>query len=140
MFKKGKGRPLPLPVGIAVGIGVALFIAVLGAAISAWMISGERLGENAGDILSPVIHLLSAGIGAIIASYLTKEKLLFAALGSGLGYIVLLLSATALVFGGQYSGVLTGTLMALLGCSAVILFSLKGKKPRKRPMHHKKYR
>ncbi len=119
-------KGISLPAGLAAGIGAALAVTLAGAAIVAWLIDGERISEEAMGYGALAVLLLSAGAGAWIASALVGHRRLLVCALTGVGYFLILLSMTALFFGGQYHGVWVTALVVLAGCLGVSLVGLKG--------------
>ena len=116
--QKSTGRTMSVPAGLALGGGISLLFTVLSAMVLAWMVDKEKLAwENIGYGIM-ITLLLAAILGARIAySRIKRQRLLVCGL-TGVVYLGLLLSITALFFGGQYDGALvTGVL--ILGGSVV---------------------
>lgn len=132
--RSGK-KGISLPAGVAAGIAAAFAVTLAGAAIVAWLIDGERISEEAMGYGALAVLLLSAGAGAWFASALVGHQRLLVCALTGIGYLLILLSMTALFFGGQYQGVWVTTLVVLAGCLGVSLVGLKragGPKHRRR--------
>ena len=115
--------------GTAVSIGTSL----LGAAITAWAISAGKATQNAMGTAAWIVLFLSALCGSWVAAKLAEGKKLQTALISGGVYLSVLLAATALFFGGQYSGVWVGLiLIAAAGMTTAMLTSRPGREGNKR--------
>lgn len=104
-----------MPAGLAAGCGWSLGITLCSAAVAAKMMETEYLKENTIGYIAIGILLLSAFSGALIACGLIKHRKLLISTLSGLVYYVVLLSMTALFFGGQYQGMLTAAAAVLAG-------------------------
>lgn len=114
-----------MPGGLAVGGGVSLGVTLLLSAVLAWLVHRETIAmENIGyGIL--VLLLMASFLGAETAfGRIRRQRLLVCGL-SGLIYFALLLSITALFFGGQYSGVGVTALLILAGSGAAALLGLR---------------
>lgn len=124
--KKSGRRQASLPIGIAFGAGTSLLLALLGAALLAWLMNQERLPEENVGIAAAIVLLAASLLGSWLATGKTKEKRLIVCMSSGLLFFLLLLSCTALFFGGQYQGLVRNALAILLGCGIPALLGLKG--------------
>lgn len=114
-----------MPGGLAVGGGVSLGITLLLSAVLAWLVHRETMTmENIGYGILAML-LLASFLGAETAfGQIRRQRLLVCGL-SGLIYFALLLSITALFFGGQYSGVGVTALLILAGSGAAALLGLR---------------
>ena len=139
-MKKKTGIHISLPFGIGIGIVVSLVISLLGAAISAWMIAGETLGESSIPYATVVIVTVASLMGALVAAWLVKGKRLVLCAATGAGYYLCLIANTALFFGGRYQGLGISALAVLIGCAAAILMGIKGKKGTKHKIKIPAYR
>lgn len=110
-----------VPAGIGVGILVSLFTTLIGTGILSWMLSGEKLQENAQDYGTVLILLLSSIAGAGTSVIVCKAKRLIVSLLAGIGYFLFLLACTALFFGGQYQRIGVTALVILAGSLGVVL-------------------
>lgn len=129
MTWKGKttGRALSMGAGIALGLGAAMAITVVGAALVAWLAITERMGESGIGYGAMVILVLSAAIGGFIACGTIRRRKLMVCCICAVGYYLLLLSMTALLFGGQYDGMGTTALMVMLGGGIALIPVVTGK-------------
>ena len=134
-----KGRAVSIPGGLAIGAAVSMVVTIIIAAIGANLVMNQILPqENIG--YCSLFALLAGGItGAITASAKVKHRKLVVCLLSGLVYYVILLSMTALFFGGQYEGMgVTLITVAIATVAAAMISSREGKQKKHRG--HKKYR
>lgn len=114
------GRAKSMPAGIGIGVLVSLVVTVMGAAIVAWMIVSERIGENGIGWGCMVILPVASAAGAEVAWRLIRHRRLMVC-GIQCGAFYLLLLAMALPFGGVYEGmVLTALLVAIGGGISLI--------------------
>lgn len=127
MFKQKahSDRGKSIPVGLAIGIAVSMITMLCCAAAAAWMVSAEKIGEGSMGFITGMIHILSAAAGALTAAILVKRLRLQICLLTGLGYYMILLAVTALMFEGQYRGLGSAGLMITISCAAVALISGK---------------
>ena len=113
---KVTGRTFSIPAGIALGTLGSMVVTIFLAALIAWMVKAEHLPpENIGYGIMLLLAIASF-TGAWIAWNKIKRKRLMVCLLSGAAYFTVLLSMTALFFGGQYAGVGETALMILCGC------------------------
>lgn len=117
--KKVTGTAMAIPAGLGIGIGVSLVVTLLGAALTAWLIGAERIGEASIGYGAMAILVLASAVGAFVSSSLIKRLRLQICLLSGVGYFLTLLGMTALFFGGQYQGMGVSSIAVLIGCVAV---------------------
>ena len=126
--KKVTGRSKPMAAGLALGTVVSFLLTLVGAAVIANLILSEKLAEEAVGYGAVVVLLLASAIGAWLSAILVKRRWMLVCLGAGGIYYLLLLSVTALFFGGQYQGMGVTALLVLGGSGAVGLLGLGGKK------------
>lgn len=119
---------ISIPLGLALGAGTSLAVAFLGTALLAWLIGNERLPEERMSIAVPAVLLVAGIVGAWMAASKTKHKRLPVCLGSGLVFFLVLLSLTALFFGGQYEGLMINGAAVLLGSGVMALLGLRGQR------------
>lgn len=132
--QKVTGKTMSMPAGLALGGAVSLGITILGAVIAGKLLDGEVIPQSAIGYAAMAILLLASLAGALTACGKIKRQRLVVCLASGGIYYALLLSMTALFFGGQYNGMGVTALMVLAGCGLSILMESRseGKGRRKR--------
>lgn len=124
--------------GVALGVLVSVCITLISCMLISFLISGEKIGEDAIGGASVVTLLLSACLGALTAALKAKHSRLIVCMISGGIYYLFLLCCTAVFFGGQYQGMGGAALAVLGGCAVAALPALKkGNITKKR---FKKYR
>ena len=133
--RKVTGTASSMPVGFTMGTLASLIVTFAGAALSGYLISREVLEESSIGYCAMVLILLSAVLGAAIAVGRIKRRRVFVCAISGVIYFGILLSMTALFFGGQYQGTGVTALLVLGGCTLVALLGLRGEKV---PKYHKR--
>ena len=129
--RKTSGKTLTVPVGIALGQLVSLIVTLVGAAILAYLVVSEKVGENSIGYGSMLILLAASALGTWMALASVKRRKLMVCGISAACYYLVLLGMTALFFGGQYEGMGIIALMVLIGSGAVLLLSSIGKNSRK---------
>ncbi|MBO5952669.1 MAG: TIGR04086 family membrane protein [Oscillospiraceae bacterium] len=118
-----------MPIGVCVGILIAALTTIVSACVAAVLFSGERLPESAMGYAVVLILLISTAVGALVGMIITAHQRMLVCLFVGGGYYALLLSCTALFFGGMYQGVGVTALVILaaaLGCGLLGLTRGKG--------------
>ncbi len=103
--QKTTGRATSMPAGLAVGAAVSAGLTFLLTALLAKLLDMETLAwENIGYGI--MIMLLIASFGGAMVSYAkVKRQRMLVCAASGVIYFAILLSITALFFGGQFEAV-----------------------------------
>lgn len=126
--RKPSGNAVSMPAGITMGAAVSVLITILGSIVAAYLIGRETIGENAIGYASMIILILATVTGCLVAAKKVKHQRMLVCMICGVCYFAVLLAATALVFGGQYSGV-GATAVTVLGSScAIALLGLRNGK------------
>lgn len=121
-----------IPKGIGIGLAVSMTTTILGAAVFAWLLATERIGEGSEGYISVMLLMVSSILGALISCWMIKEKRLPVCLLSGYAYFISLLAINALFFEGTYRAVGESALVVLAGALSVAILGLKGTKNKKR--------
>lgn len=125
------GRAMSMPGGLAVGGGVSLGITLAGCSLLAWLVGSERIDWQTIGYWIMAMLLLGSFLGASVACARIKRQRLLVSILAGVVYMGILLSITALFFGGQYDGVMVTMILVLGSSLAAGLLGLRqeGKKP-----------
>ncbi len=115
---------------LLIGDAIALLVTIGGAALLAWLIATERVGQHAVDNGALLILLVAGAIAAAVSSSITTEKRILICALSGVVYFLLLLAMTALFFGGQYKAVAVSGVVILGASVGVFLLRLRPGKRR----------
>lgn len=115
---------MSMPGGLAMGGLVSLGITLAGSAILAWLVDEEMMAMESIGYGIMVMLLGASFLGAVTAYGKIRRRRLLVCAASGLVYIGILLSITALFFGGQYSGVAVTVLLVLAGSVAAGMLGL----------------
>lgn len=121
--QKPIGRAVSMPKGLTLGGIASLGITMAGAAVIAKLLETERVGESMVGYAVMVLLLGSSFAGTWISQHRIKRRLLLVSLLSGGIYFALLLSITALFFGGQYEAVGVTGLLILGGSGTALLLA-----------------
>lgn len=124
--QKVTGTTRSMAGGLAIGWGVSALITLLGAMITAYLLSAEMLQMSAAGYGAMIILLAASAAGAALSFRCIRRQRLVVCLVSGVIYYLSLLAMTALFFGGQYEGIGVTGLVVLGSSLAVGLMGLKG--------------
>lgn len=128
--RKPTGTASSIPAGLAAGCAVSLGITMLAAALLAKLVDAEKLPwENVGYGIV-VLLVMASFLGSITAYGRIRRQRLMICLISGMIYFGILLSLTALFFGGQYEGVGVTAVLVMGGSGAAGLLGLREGKGR----------
>lgn len=119
MKLRRKGATIGIPAGLGIGIMAALMITLVGAALVAYLIASEKAGEGTIGYMSMIIMAAATATGSWIAASLVKQRRLQMCMMIGGCYFLLLLSMTALLFGGRYERMGIAALVIVSTCAAV---------------------
>ena len=123
--RKPTGKAMSIPGGLAVGALFSIGATLLLTAVLAKLVEGETVQQENIGYGVMVILTVSAFTGALVSfGRIKRQRLLVCGL-SGLLYFAILMSMTALFFGGQYSSVGVTALLILLGSAVAALLGLK---------------
>ena len=119
MKLRRNGATIGIPAGLGIGIMAALVITLMGAAFVAYLIASEKAGEGTIGYMSMVIMAAATATGSWIAASLVKRRRLQMCMMIGGCYYLLLLSMTAMFFGGKYEGMGIAALVIVATCAVV---------------------
>lgn len=137
---KVTGRAWSIPKSLAAGAGCSMLITILVSAISAHLISEEIIAQEKIGYCVMTILITASCMGSWFASRKAKSKFMQTAALNGIVYFALLLSVTALFFGGQYRGMGVTFAVVALGSIAGGMLAAKGAKSGFRKRRKKVYR
>ena len=115
------GRASSVPAGLAMGAAVSIAVTGILTAVLAMLLDRETISWDAVGYGILVMIMLSAYLGAITAWMRIRRQRLLVCLMSGGVYFALLLSVTALFFGGQYEAVTVTALLVAGGTGCACL-------------------
>lgn len=118
---KATGQALSIPAGIGIGTIGALIWTVLGAAVTAALVSRELVAENAIGYGALIILVSAAFLSAKVSYQKIKHRRAMVMAVSGCVYFLCLLAMNAMFFGGQYAGVGVTAAAILAGCVSAML-------------------
>lgn len=109
-----------------IGSGVSVLTMILGNAVSAWLITSERIQESAAGYCILATLIASIAIGGLTAMRKMQEKRLPLMLLVGAEVFLFLVVLKMLFFSGEWDGVGV-TAGIIVGCSAALAILLSGK-------------
>lgn len=125
---KATGRALSIPAGVGIGTAGAMIWTILGAAVTALLVSREVVTETAVGYGALFILVSAAFISAKVSYQKIKHRRAMVMAVSGCAYFLCLLAMNALFFGGQYAGVGVTAAAILAGCVSAMLLGNGGKR------------
>lgn len=132
-MQRRNGKAVSMPAGLTLGALTGLAVTILGSMILAKMMDAEWIGEERIGYGVMGMLLLASYLTAAISFGKIKRRRLLVCLCSGGIYFGILLSMTALLFGGEYSGVGVTALLIACGVILAILPGFQQRRGGKRP-------
>ena len=126
--KKVMNSAAGIPTGIGIGVLSSVLFTIGIAALTAWLLITERIGENGVKYLVMLTVLGSVLLGAFISTHLVKRLRLQISLLTGTCYYFILLGTNALFFDGRYEGMLLTAVLVLISSDLIAFFPASGKK------------
>ena len=118
---KRKTTERSLVAGIGIGLIISILVTTGGVALVTNLALTERVGEQSVGVWAKVVLFVAVLTGTWVAAAATKQKRLQVCFLTGGIYSLLLLSTTAMFFGGRYQAVGI-TLIVVLAASAFVAF------------------
>lgn len=115
--KKYTKTAVPAVRRMITGILTAVFVTIGAALMLAFAVTAEKLQIQSIAVLSKLIWLVAPAIGCIIGVARTETKKIFKAGSIALGYIVILVIISAIMFDVDMQSILWGILCSVLGSS-----------------------
>jgi hypothetical protein len=125
-----------LPLGIGIGLSVALILTLIGAVVVTSMLSAQQMEVEAMDFGIVPVQFIATFAGATVSMVcIGKMKMQVSLITAGM-YLLVLLAANAIFFGGAYSGVGGSTLVvAISGVAAAFVSNGGGKFLKQKPKY-----
>ena len=120
-------KGVSLPVGIVIGVLSGVAATILGALLLAYLVLRESVDIGGIGVGAMLVAALASAFGTWLAATLVKEKKLLVCGLTALGFLLVLLSITAVFFDGMFVGIGKITMMILLGAALPLLFTLRKK-------------
>lgn len=144
-MRRTRANSISLVQAVAAGLGWSVGVTLLLAALSAWMISREKIAMESMGYLSAGVLILAGGGGAWLAAKLTGRKRMQVCILTAASYLVVLVAIGVLCFDANGTG-FGMTALAVLGSGcAAGLAGAKGRKTHsrkgvvkmyKKPLYH----
>lgn len=131
---------MSLPASVAIGLGVGFILLLSGSAVLAWLIVAQKLPVESIGAGAGMLLVLASAAGCWISMHFGGEQRLQTAGIFAAAFLGVLLALTALVFGGQYSGVAVYGICILCGTGLPLLTAFLPKKARYTRRKLKSYR
>lgn len=138
--RKMKGTAKSVQLALCWGLIISMVLTLILSAGITYLVLSETMAESAVGYGVMLTVLVSSFLGAIVAAAAVKSRRLFVCLMSGVGYFLLLLSVTALFFGGQYEGMGVTALLVFGGAGAAALMGGKGDGQKRKKRRYKPVR
>jgi hypothetical protein len=130
--QKVTGRADSVPGGLAAGAAVSVITTAGLTGVMALLLERETISWEGAGYGILVMLMLSAFLGALTACARIRRQWILVSLMSGGVYFGILLSVTALFFGGQYQAVGVTALLVAGGCGcSALLMAGKGRGTRR---------
>lgn len=139
MNKKVTGKASSVPAGVTIGVCMSLAVMLVGAAVLAWLVASESVGEEMIGYGVMIILFAASVSGSWLSSMKIKRLRVQVSLITGGIYYLILLAITALFFGGRYHGMGVTGILVMLGSGTASILGLKGKNGRKVKTRKKVY-
>lgn len=130
LMAKRDGRALSIPAGLTYGATVSVILLIGLCGIVAKLVLEGILAETDAGYGVLVLLLMSSFAGALTAHRKIKRQRMMVCLLTGVLYVMILISVTALFFGGQYEAVGVTILVVLGGAISAGLIGVKEKRRR----------
>lgn len=125
---KPTGTSMSMPAGLAIGGIWSLCVTLVMAALVAKLMDMEAIRQDSIGYFVISILLVASTTGALLSFGRIKRRRMVVCMVSGLIYYCVLLSITALCFGGQYQGMGVTGLVVLGGSLCAGLLGIHEKK------------
>jgi len=122
---KPTGIALSFPKGLAISAIVSFLTTLVLTSIIAYLIDKEIINESSVGYAIMVMLILTSYTGSMIAWIKIKHRRLMVCVAAGGIYYCLLLSITALFFGGQYQAIGETALLVLCGSLLATMSGIK---------------
>ena len=136
-MKRKVKKPVSMPISVLLGVGSAMVATLMLTAAAAWMITAGKVNMEAKEYIGLLITGISVFTGSVTAIVLSNQKEMLASGIIAAAYLLVLLSCTAVFFGGIYHGVLKTVAVSAL-CWLVSQLVIRKRAGKGRPKHKKR--
>lgn len=134
------GRATSIPKGLAISGALATTVTIIGSGIIATLINTQMITESNIGYAIMIMLIVTSYLCSLTAWIKIKHRRLLVCISAGCVYFAILMSITAMFFGGQYSSVWETALLVLCGCLLATMHEKKTKKRKKYRKAGKAYR
>ena len=121
MSKKEYRNTMSIPAAVGVGTVISTIVMLIGAIVIALLISNELISDQSMDYGVLALTMLSAILGCSVSNVVAKRRLLIVSVCTAVTFLLVLISITAIFYGGQYSAIPVTALVILGGGVSSVL-------------------
>lgn len=110
---------------VLTGVGVSIVVTFVGTLAIALLVMKETISDQSIGYCVLGLTLAASMVGSITTTQILKSKLLIVSLATSVTFALVLLSVTAMFFGGEYRGVAITLPVIIGGGISAVLFSWK---------------
>ncbi len=122
---KNQNTAVSWATGLGSGLAVSMAVTIIGCILMTFLISGEKISQNAVTYGAPVTWFTAAVCASAVSMLRVKQMKLPISLAAGATYWLSLLAINALFFDGQYTSAVMSALVVMGGSGAVALLTLR---------------
>ncbi len=122
---KNQNTAVSWAIGLGSGLAVGTAITIIGCILMTFLISGEKMSQDAVVYSAPVTWFTAAVCASAVSMLRVKQMKLPVSLAAGAVYWLSLLAMNGLFFDGQYTSVAMSALVVMGGSGAVALLTLR---------------
>lgn len=126
--RKPSGKAASIPKGLLYSGITGLTLTIIGASIIAYLVNTEMIAPSSIGYAVMVLLILSSLSSSFVAWKKVKHQKIMVCISAGFVYYTILLSITALFFGGQFSALFETALLVLCGSFLAIILTSGNKK------------
>lgn len=105
MSKKEYRNTMSIPAAVGVGTVISTIVMLIGAIVITLLISNELISDQSMDYGVLALTMLSAILGCSVSNVVAKRRLLIVSVCTAVTFLLVLISITAIFYGGQYSAI-----------------------------------
>ena len=132
---KAVGHPVTPIIGVGIGVIICLLLTIFLSAITAWLVSGGQLPQNAIDMVAVPVALIATFIGCMAAMLLTGNMPAVITGACAGCYFAILLFVNILFMNSSLGGVGKGFAGIIGGAALAVIISVSGRNHKKRKKH-----
>lgn len=121
MSKKEYRNTMSIPAAVGVGTVISTIVMLIGAIVITLLVSNELISDQSMDYGVLALTMLSAILGCSVSNVVAKRRLLIVSVCTAVTFLLVLISITAIFYGGQYSAIPVTALVILGGGVSSVL-------------------